>query len=408
MSDQIKHGLRQVLRKVRCRVKRKRMAQTTFIGITGSCGKTTTTRFLGKILSDAGPCFVGIHENGENSVMRNIRDAHVTDRFFVQELAVYKPGCLEKMMPLFQPHIGIVTAIGGDHYRNFRTLEATAKEKGTLIESLPESGVAVLNADDPHVLPMAGRARARVITYGLSDVADVRATEIEAAWPKRLSLTVAYGGESVRVETDLFGTVLSNSVLAAVAGGLAAGVDLRSCAESLSGIETFSRRMSIHRTSAGVWFINDAGKAPFWSIQKIISQLSDATAPRTTIVFGTFSDIPGTDSDKYRAIAKRALEMADRVMFVGPKGLAVRKRLTPDLEGRLFVIETAQEASRLLSEDVVEDEIVLIKSGNRDHLERLIYGQDTNLDCWQPFCSKMISCETCSESGLPPSNGGQR
>jgi len=394
------HRLRQSVRKLRCRLKRLSFRQTTVLAITGSCGKTTTTQFLGKILSDHAATFVGIHENDLNSVMRSVRDAQRHHRFLVQEVSGDCPGKMSQVLPLLKPDVGIVTSIGQDHYRNFRTLEATAKEKGTLIEFLPETGVAVLNADDPHVMAMAEHARARVITYGLCPEADVRATDVDAAWPKRLSMTVSYQGASIRIETDLFGSILSNSILAAIVGGLAAGVGLEQCAESLRGIETFPRRMSIHRTMAGVWFINDAGKAPFWSVQGVVSQLSDATAPRKTIVFGTFSDTPGSDSDKYRATAKRALEIADRVMFVGPKAFAVRKWLTPDLAGRLFMIGSVQEASRLLSEDVVENEIILIKSGNRDHLERLVYAQDIEVMCWMPSCPKMMSCAQCEESGL--------
>ncbi len=399
MSEK-QHRLRQSVRKFRCRLKRRRLRQTTVLAITGSCGKTTTTRFLGKIISDHADCFVGIHDNDANSVMRSVRDTQRRHRFLVQEVSGGCPGAMDQVLPLLKPHVGIVTTIGQDHYRSFRTLDATAKEKGTLIEFLPETGVAVLNADDPHVLAMSERARARVITYGLCAEADVRATDVDAAWPQRLSMTVSYQGASVRIETALFGRVLSNSILAAVAGGLAAGVGLEQCAESLKGIETFPRRMSIHRTTAGIWFINDAGKAPFWSVHGVVSQLSDAAAPRKTIVFGTFSDTPGSDSDKYRATAKWALEIADRVLFVGPKALAVRKWLAPDLEGRLFMIESAREAARLLSEDVVNDELVLIKSGNRDHLERLVYGQEVELNCWKQSCPKMMSCEQCEESGL--------
>jgi UDP-N-acetylmuramoyl-tripeptide--D-alanyl-D-alanine ligase len=128
-------------------------------------------------------------------------------------------------------------------------------------------------------------------------------------------------------------------------------------------------------------------------------------APRVTVVFGTFSDTPGADSDKYRQIAREALKIVDRVLFVGPKAGYVRKRITPELEGRLFVMDSAQAAIRYLNEDVIKDELVLIKSGNRDHLERLIYGQSAVLNCWKQYCPKMISCHQCEESGLTCGDG---
>ena len=70
-----------------------------------------------------------------------------------------QPGEMGKILFLLRPNIGIVTIIGSDHYTNFRTLDATAAEKGVLIESLPKSGTAVLNADDPYVLDMQKKNR---------------------------------------------------------------------------------------------------------------------------------------------------------------------------------------------------------------------------------------------------------
>lgn len=399
------HRLRQSVRKFRCRLKRRRLRQTTVLAITGSCGKTTTTRFLGKIISDHADCFVGIHDNDANSVMRSVRDARRHHRFLVQEVSGGCPGAMNQVLPLLEPHVGIVTTVGQDHYRNFRTLEATAQEKGRLVESLPAHGVAVLNADDPYVAAMAQRTKVRVLTYGLSEHADVRATDVESSWPQRLSMTILYQGESVRLDTNLFGGLLVSSVLAAIAGALAVGMDLRQCAESLMGIETFPRRMSVHQSPQGAWFINDAGKAPFWSVLKVLPLFANVTAPRTTLVFGTFSDIPGGDSDKYRQIARDALQVVDRILFVGPYAKYVRKRISPENENRLLVMESLQETVRYLGKDVIPDELVFIKSGSKDHLERLIYGQAVELNCWKQRCPKAMSCHQCVESGLVCSEG---
>lgn len=202
MGDK-KHRLRQGVRRMRCRLKRRTLRGTTVLAITGSCGKTTTTRFLGKILSDRECGFVGIHDTDANSVMRNLRDTQRTHRFLLQEQSGHEPGHLRKVLPLLRPDIGIVTTVGQDHYRAFRTLEATALEKGSLIEFLLKPSVAVLNADDPHVAAMASRARARMLTYGMCSEADVRASDLKFNWPERLSMMVTFREESVRVENEL-------------------------------------------------------------------------------------------------------------------------------------------------------------------------------------------------------------
>jgi UDP-N-acetylmuramoyl-tripeptide--D-alanyl-D-alanine ligase len=397
-----KRWLKQQWRILRCRLRRRFLCKATVIAVTGSCGKTSATHFLGKILSDRRQCRIGISDNCRDAVVATLRKVKLSDCFVLQETGVDAPGCMAGILPILRPHIGIVTSIGQDHYRSFRTLEATAVEKGMLIESLPDSGVAVLNADDPHVLAMASRGKARVLTYGLSAGADVRATDVRCSWPERLSLTVTYQGESVRIETGLFGDLLTSSILAAISGGLAAGIGLEQCAASLKSIESFPRRMSIHSTSKRAWYICDTAKAPYWGVGKALSLLSDVQAPRKTVVFGSFSDTPGSDSYKYRNMAREALEIVDRVIFTGIKAIHIRKMLTPETQGRLFMMESLQEASRLLAGDVVAEEVVFIKSGNLEHAERLFFSQDAELKCWKPSCPLHLSCEQCEESGLLP------
>jgi UDP-N-acetylmuramoyl-tripeptide--D-alanyl-D-alanine ligase len=392
--------LRQVLRRMRARMKRRRLGRTTVLAVTGSCGKTTTSSFLAKILSDHDSCYLGLRENDENSVMRSLRSVKVTDRYYVQEVSGHCPGQLARVLPLIRHQVGIVTTVGLDHYRVFRDRSVVAKEKATMVNLLPESGVAVLNADDPNVLAMASLTPASVLTYGQSECADVRATHVRSAWPERLSVTVNYQGESAYIETCLFGDILLSSLLAAVAGGLAVGVSLQQCAKSLQGLDSIYGRMSVHRSSKGLWIVNDSLKAPFWTVKNVMTQMEHAVAPRKTLVFGSFSDTVGSDSDKYRKTARWALEFVERVVFVGKKASHLHKLMTPELEGRLFVFQAIDDAAQFLMCDVVEDELVLIKSGKIEHLERLIYAQESEPKCWIQSCQKNIDCRQCEESGL--------
>lgn len=373
------------------------LRKTTVLAVTGSCGKTTATCFLGKILGDHAPCYTGVNRNTSRAIYKNLRKMRTSCRFLVQEMGVGFPGDMEQNIRALPPHIGIVTTIGQDHYTSFRTPEATAAEKGNLIAALPESGTAVLNADDPHVMSMAPHTRAGILTYGCSEHADVRGSDICSAWPQRLSLTVTYGHESVRVETGLFGDLLVTSLLAAIAGALAVGVPLSQCAASLKGVESFPARLSIHRSPQGAWLIKDTVKAPFWNVGKTIALMKNASASRKTVVIGCFSDTAGSDSQKYRTMARLALEIADRVIFVGGKATYVRKIQTEELTNRLYLFDDIQAACRFLAEATVQNELVLLKSSSRYHLERMLYGQLEGFNCWKSSCDKKIDCAECPD-----------
>jgi UDP-N-acetylmuramoyl-tripeptide--D-alanyl-D-alanine ligase len=153
--------------------------------------------------------------------------------------------------------------------------------------------------------------------------------------------------------------------------------------------------MSVHQSSCGAWFIDDTFKAPYWSIEKSLALLEPVQAPRKTVVLGSISDIPGADSQKYRIVARKALTLADRVVFIGDNAWYVRKLFCPELEGRLFAFDKLEEAVSMLSADLLPEELVLVKSGSRYHLERLILGVDQPLFCGKDICNFKITCEEC-------------
>lgn len=390
-------------RVLRAYVNRGFLNRTEVLAITGSCGKTSATYFLGRILESKAPTYVGLRDNCQLAIFKSLKQVKRSHHYLVHEVGVAAPGQMSKMTPLLRPHVGVVTTIGSDHYSNFRTLETTAEEKGGLIEALPASGTAVLNADDPHVLSMAERTRASILTFGIKDGADVRASNIRATWPDRLSLTLTYRGEDVRLETALFGDLVVTSLLAAVAAAIAVGISLQDCAHSLKEIKSFPGRMSIHITPQRAWIISDVVKASFWSVEHVLALFVNITAPRKTLVIGSFSDTgAGSDSQKYRRIARQSLNFFDRVIFVGRKACHVKKIISADLEGRLFTFDSVREGYNFLYGTMCRDELVLVKSNKLEHLERFIVGHTDGFSCWKEICHKNVMCDHCNESGIYP------
>src|SRR5215510_828699 len=116
------------------------------IGVTGSCGKTMTKELIAAILSTQAPGRKSTKlYNGPRFVLQTIFTILPWHRFCVHELGTQRPGMMAKSVELFRPHIGVVTHIGYDHYTTYRSQETIAAEKGTLVESLPMEGIAVLN-----------------------------------------------------------------------------------------------------------------------------------------------------------------------------------------------------------------------------------------------------------------------
>ncbi|MGA7457694.1 MAG: Mur ligase family protein [Methyloceanibacter sp.] len=272
----LRHPLRPVVRLLRRRAlkdngslynlavtpKRLTLTGTTFIGVTGSCGKSTAIALAEDILTSAGQCVIGTGRSLSLAADTILR-ANAATKFCIVEAHAGRPGHIGKSLRLLRPLIGVVTTIGTDHFSNYRSPEAIAQEKGLLMESLPESGVAILNIDNPLIADMAERTRARLLTFGRSPEAVLRAVDVSSVWPDRLSMQVTYGGETVRVETKLVGEHWLTSVLAAIGIGLACGVDLKTCAEIVKRADPVFGRYTVHVRADGASYVLDSHKAPY-------------------------------------------------------------------------------------------------------------------------------------------------
>ncbi len=127
------------------------LRRVVFIGVTGSCGKTTAKDLLYAVLTTQ---FPGRKSSGNRNHPSNLATTILRVRpwhkFCVLEIAITTRGGripLEVPIGLARPQIGIVTTVGREH---LGTIEAVAAEKAKLVAALPPNGTAVLNADDPN------------------------------------------------------------------------------------------------------------------------------------------------------------------------------------------------------------------------------------------------------------------
>ncbi len=379
-----------------------------FIGITGSAGKTTTKELLLGILSQTGSA-TGTRAslNVFPEVAKTILRTRPIHDYCVVELSEDRPGSMDLPLALVRPVIGIVTVSGSDHQAAFSSADGISAEIEKLVRHLPPSGTAILNADDDKVLAMAARCPARVITYGTSPVAQLRATEISADWPDRLELTVSYGNEHARVRTRLCGSHFVASVLGAIGGGLASGLSINQCAEKISSVAPIAGRMQPVTTADGVTFIRDDFKAPLWSIGACFEFMQTARAERKIIVIGELQEC-SPKGLQYAKTARLAQEIADVVVFVGPWSSSALKARQPGTEKVLITFGHLSEAAGYINSITRTGDLVLLKgSAKQDHLLRIVLSRSEAIACWRDDCERPIFCDQCSHrgraSGMPAS-----
>jgi UDP-N-acetylmuramyl pentapeptide synthase len=375
---------------------RRSVAGVTFIAVTGSAGKTTTKDLIATVLATKHRTTKspGTH-NSAHWVSHTVLGARRGDGCCVHELGATGPGSLDEPIALVRPRVAVVTNVGGDHRSAFRTLDATASEKAKVVHAVPRAGFAVLNADDPRVLAMAGSCRGRVLTYGLNPDATVHAESVRSSWPDRLSFTVIHGEQRVAVHTRLCGVHWIHACLAAITTGIGLGVPIPVAAAALAPVEPLPGRYQPVEAN-GVTFIRDEFKASLWSVAPALEFLRDARAVRKVVVFGTISDYSGRASQIYADVARQALEVADEVIFVGPQALRCGAARSHPKGAALRAFPGLREAHRHLADTLVPGDLVLLKGSQRaDHLLRLVLARRGRIACWRTTCRRVKFCNEC-------------
>ncbi|TIV91127.1 MAG: UDP-N-acetylmuramoyl-tripeptide--D-alanyl-D-alanine ligase, partial [Mesorhizobium sp.] len=153
-------GLRRIRKELgqRLKIYRARRARArskaTFIGVTGSSGKSTAVSLLGHILAGHGRTYTRVLANTINSLVSTLyrhMNKHGEVDYVVFEAGASGVDTIRPMAQLLKPHVAVVTMVQLEHFSSFKALENVAREKRALVEALGPDGLAVLNADDPNV-----------------------------------------------------------------------------------------------------------------------------------------------------------------------------------------------------------------------------------------------------------------
>lgn len=346
-------------------------------GVTGSVGKTTTRRAMAAVLAALGPTFQS--RRSFNSLLglpvaiARLEDTH---RLAVLEYGSDRPGEIARLAELFPPRLAVVTAVGEAHLRSLGDLDGVAREKGDLVAALPPGGAAVLNGDDPRVRALAARAPgAAVITYGMGPGNDLRADEPRYALDGT-AFRARWRGRDVAVWAPLLGEPGVYAALAAIAAGLACGLDLADCAAALAGLEPPAGRLRPLPAAGGATVLDDTFSAAPPSARAALRALAALPARRRLAVLGPLSELPaGEEAASYAELGALAARAADRLVLVGDWGVAAARAarvVRPGLP--VAVVDTPGAALAALPADLGQGDLVLVKGGAEARLERVTAG----------------------------------
>lgn len=245
------------------RAHRRRLGDLMVVGITGSCGKTSTKEMIAAVLERKWPGRV--HKTAGNfnnhfGVPRTLLELRPEHRAAVVELGSNHPGEIAALVRLVEPGIGVVSNIGSAHLEFFHDLAGVAEEKGEILVGTAATGVCILPAEAAHAEVLRRKAGGRrVLSFGAGEVSDVRATYRGLAGDHYV-VDLATGSEQVTLRWQIGGAHQALNAAAAAAVGCAVGLSLADTVAGLASCELPGMRMKTVEID-GIRWANDAYNA---------------------------------------------------------------------------------------------------------------------------------------------------
>ncbi|MFD5339150.1 UDP-N-acetylmuramoyl-tripeptide--D-alanyl-D-alanine ligase [Streptomyces hawaiiensis] len=348
----------------------------TLVALTGSAGKTSTKDLIAQVLRRKAPTvFTPGSLNNEIGLPLTALSATEKTRFLVLEMGARGIGHIRYLAGLTPPKVGLVLNVGSAHIGEFGGREQIAQAKGELVEALPEDGTAILNADDPYVRAMASRTKAKVIFFGESGEADVRAENVRLTDTGQPSFRLHTPSGASDVTMRLYGEHHVSNALAAAAVAHELGMSADEIAVALSEAGSLSRwRMEVTERPDGVTVVNDAYNANPESMRAALRALAAiGKGRRTWAVLGKMAELGDEALAEHDAVGRLAVRLnVSKLVAVGGRE-AAWLQLGAYNEGswgeESVHVSDAQAAVDLLRSELRPGDVVLVKASRSVGLE---------------------------------------
>ena len=342
------------------------------VAITGSNGKTTVKEMLAAILraeagSDAAVLATEGNLNNDIGVplmLLRLRDSH---RYAILEMGMNHAGEIDYLTRLARPDMALINNALTAHIGLLGSVEAIARAKGEIFNGLGDGGIAILNADDPHLEMWRDmNARRTTLTFGLSAPAAVSGSWRPANYGSGLTLSLP--NATLEISLKVPGEHNVRNALAAATAAFALDVAHSSIVAGLEGYRGIKGRLVRTPALHGSTFIDDTYNANPDSVKAALAVL--ATQPgKKILVLGDMGEL-GEDAPTMHAQIGLAAQAAgvDRLFGLGELS---RESVRAFGKGAMHY-ERIQELLADLENSIDADTTVLVKGSRFMQMERVV------------------------------------
>jgi UDP-N-acetylmuramoyl-tripeptide--D-alanyl-D-alanine ligase len=347
------------------------------IGITGSCGKTTTKEMIAATLAPAFRVLKNrLNLNNLIGMPLTLLELEGTHEAAVVEMGMNAFGEINRLTRISCPTIGVLTNVHPAHTEGVGDIAGVARAKGELIRALDHGAVLIYNADDPWVARLAQDFRGPKLSFGLNAAARLRATDRQTRGRNGQVARISFEGRDWPLTLPVPGLHMLYNALAATAVGLSLEMTPGDTAAALGEFRPIHRRSQVETLASGVNLINDCYNANPGSMAMALGTLMELRdRGRAAAALGDMRELGVSAAADHRALGRLAARLRlDLLVVYGNFAQdvadgAVEAGINP---GHIFPVESRAEGARILRELLVPGDWLLVKGSRSMHMEGLI------------------------------------
>jgi UDP-N-acetylmuramoyl-tripeptide--D-alanyl-D-alanine ligase len=345
----------------------RRAVPTRVVAITGSAGKTTTketiAEFLGgnfRVVKNKG------NLNNHIGLPLSLVQLRTEPDVAVMELGMNHAGEISTLVGIAEPDVRVWTNVGDAHIGFFVSPDAIADAKAEILEQADPATVLVCNADDLRVMSRVRSFAGRLVTFGVSPDATVRATQVEDRGLDGMRAHVVTPAGAIEITTPLLGRGNLSNVLASIAVALQFGVPLDTIAERAPRLRAADRRGAVRRLAGGVTLIDDSYNSSPSALKRALEVIGeDQSGGRRIAVLGEMLELGVHSIALHQECGQLAANAGLALLFTVGSGparamadAAVEAGMA-DASVRYF--EKSEAAADVIAAELRDGDVVLVK-----------------------------------------------
>lgn len=346
----------------------------TFVGVTGSVGKTSTRDMIYSVLKQE---FKTLKTEGNynNNIGLPLTLLRLQDEAAaVIEMGMNALGEIDYLSKITQPNISVITNVGTAHIGELGSRENILKAKLEIRNGMDNKGILVINNDNDLLHEYYEKNKKNTITIGIDNASDFQAKNIEL-FEDYSEFIIEYKGDSFAIVCPVPGRAFIYNSLVAFAIGTLLKIEYSKIKQGIASFSLTQNRLETFTIKNDITIINDSYNASVDSMKSSLEILKNKNGSRKIAVLGSMLELGGYSKELHEQVGKYVYENnIDILITIGKEAKYIAESaFQKGMEKtNIYSFDKNEDAIPFIKKFLKANDTILLKASNGLHFYEIV------------------------------------